>query len=145
MAQVCGGAPYDDYRERMATALSFLQKLAEQWAVNGEEAIDFDAALALMCRVILSPFTAGLPLSFGVCLAQMASPEAEMRRCARGIPGCTPDEALVELSEVLAIAGESWCLGDPESPPTERVLHAMAMVLYGHHLLRRRPAMRAGG
>jgi hypothetical protein len=33
---------------------------------------------------------------------------------------------LVELSEVLTIAGESRCLGDPDCPPTERVLHAKA-------------------
>jgi len=51
---------------------------------------------------------------------------------------------LVELGEVLAIAGESWRLGDPECPPTERVHHAMAMVLYRHHLLRRRPPPRVG-
>jgi hypothetical protein len=42
------------------------------------------------------------------------------------------------LSEVLAIAGESWRLGDPDCPPAERVLHAMAMVLGRHHVLRRR-------
>jgi hypothetical protein len=39
------------------------------------------------------------------------------------------------MSEILAIAGESWRLGEPECPPTERVLHAMAMVLHRYHLL----------
>ena len=47
-------------------------------------------------------------------------------------------------SEVLAIAGESPRLGDPECPPTEHVPHAMGMVLYRHDLLRRRLPPRVG-
>ena len=146
MAQVCGGTTFDFMaRRKHDAAQRILSRAADLLATHGRDALDLDALIAVLLRIILSRWSEyrdlpdeTRPLDAWMPLIGTSSQEAESFVSQHP----TVTDALPLIRTELSFAAEQWLLGDPEQPPTTHALNAIEHVLFTHRLSHRPPAPR---
>jgi hypothetical protein len=132
--------PHDPFPPALADALRILRSAADAWSWQGDSAPQVEEILKVLHYALFNPWTGeSMPLSLASCIARAGPLAAE---CALSKQMRSPEKAkaaVAELRQILTTAMERWSTGNAEEPPTERVLHAFALAMFHHGLVRRPP------
>ncbi len=147
MAQVTGGANFDDVWEEWAnTALILLREAAGLFAGSSKNALDHRVVVASFLAVVSRPRPADLyvrpkwPLRFFDGSQEPCTSAKSLAKLGGSIDAQRTTELEHALTRVTAEAAAAWRLGDPERPDPRDVLRELFEILWSERLIPHPPS-----
>lgn len=147
MAQVVGGSDFDvAWDDKTNRCLLLLREAADLWATQGRNAVASERVISAFLQVLAKrvKWHGSWPGRFFTdSSVEFADPRLSCLACREQSPiksSADVTKSIELLIHALNEAADLWALGNPEDPPTKRVLDAMLRVMWNGYLAPRPPS-----